>query len=94
MSLVRQVCNSALLALAACSATPAFAELAKFDLRHEGGRCSDRKFSNNKMLWSSLSGKRIDIATGETISVHLYGHGADMATDADPATAAAGCRGR
>lgn len=72
----------ALFALTASTAIPAFAALASFDLRHEAGRCSERKFVTNKQSWSSLSGKRIDIATGETISIHLYGHGADLASDA------------
>jgi hypothetical protein len=68
--------------LATCAAAPAFAALVSFDLRHESGRCSERKFVTNKQPWSTLSSKRIDIATGEMISVHLYGHGADLATDA------------
>jgi hypothetical protein len=34
------------------------------------------------MAWSQLSGKRVDVAHGETISMYLYGHGAENATDA------------
>lgn len=70
------------LALTVSAVAPAFAELSKFDMRHDGGRCSERKFVTTKQPWSALASRRIDIATGETISVHLYGHGADLASDA------------
>jgi hypothetical protein len=47
---------------------------------HHAGPCSDYKFPTIHVEWSNRG--RIELAEGETIHVTLYGHGADLATDA------------
>ncbi len=57
----------------------ALAELDTYEVWHKSGNCGD---------WSTLSQHdtwpppRLDIATGEKLHVRLWGHGADLATDA------------
>lgn len=64
----------------AIAASPALAEIDTFRVWHHSGTCSDLQFPSNHMLWNGRS--RINIASGERIHVRLYGHGADLASDA------------
>lgn len=61
-------------------APTALATIDTFTLDHKAGPCGEYMLSTNHMNWTGL--RRIRIATGETIRVMLYGHGADFATDA------------
>jgi hypothetical protein len=85
MSLVitRTARAAAGLALAAFSSV-AFAGIDTFIVAHRSGPCGDFKFPTNSSVWSSFKadGKRIPIATGETVVVTLYGGYANQATDA------------
>lgn len=60
--------------------TPAFAAIDTFTIQHVSGACSDRKFGTIHFLWNGRH--RIPIASGERISIILYGHFADWATNA------------
>jgi hypothetical protein len=60
--------------------SPALAAIDTFTLDHKAGPCGEYRLPTNHMTWTGL--RRIRIATGETIRVMLYGHGADFASDA------------
>jgi len=51
-----------------------------FRLYHKSGPCNNARFENRNFLWSER--QRIQIASGETISILLIGFGADLAQDA------------
>lgn len=61
-------------------APAALAGIDTFKLAHSSGPCADFTLPTGHLSWSNLA--RIRIATGETIRVTLFGHGADLATDA------------
>jgi len=70
-------------ALLLSAAVPAHAKIDKFDARHKSGACSDAQFNTGFFLWDGRP--RINIATGERISVRLYGDMAEKAEDASGA---------
>lgn len=49
-----------------------------FTLSHVSGPCAEANFVTTHVEWQNRS--RIFVATGETIRVTLYSHGADLAT--------------
>jgi hypothetical protein len=62
------------------SAAPAVAEVDTYEIWHKEGACAEYRFPSNHMNWANRS--RINIARGEKIHVRLWGHGADLASDA------------
>ncbi len=71
----------ALVALLSLATVPvAYAEIDTFEVWHKDGACADHRFPSGHLLWNSRS--RINVARGEKIHVRLWGHGADLATDA------------
>ena len=62
------------------TSVPALAEIDTFTIDHVSGPCSDAPFRTGHFLWAER--ERIQIASGERITVTLYGHGADFAQDA------------
>lgn len=61
--------------------TPVLAKIDSFTLTNfRSGVCRQASFRSNHFDWDTRS--RISIASGETITVTLYGHGADFAQDA------------
>ncbi|VVP60474.1 hypothetical protein PS850_06208 [Pseudomonas fluorescens] len=62
------------------TSVPALAEIDTFTLDHVDGPCREAPFITNHATWEDRS--RVRIATGEKITVTLYGHGADFAQDA------------
>ncbi len=76
MSIVRRLIG---LSLASISSA-AFAAIDTFTLDHLSGPCAAAHFSSSHFQWNGRS--RISIATDETVRVVMYGHGADLATDA------------
>lgn len=58
---------------------PAFAKIDTFTIRHISGACSDTPFTTGHFIWNNRH--RIQIATGERISIYLHGEFADWAQD-------------
>jgi len=62
------------------TSSSAFATIDTFTIDHHSGACGNLPFDSKHMLWPGRD--RIAIASGERITVTLYGHGADFAQDA------------
>ncbi len=63
-----------------CTATITASAMDTFLVNHESGPCSSVPFEFGHKSWAGRS--RISLARGEKIRIKMYGHGADLATDA------------